>query len=99
MCGLTGLFRYIYVLSRNFLRVDGVLFNSLENRILIEFGAPRIFHSFTHKRDTFSAVVKRFGSEEAAADGMRNVDLLTSQLPVQSAHSFLVDLPLTYRSE
>ena len=86
--------RYIYVLSRNFLRVDGVLFNSLENRILIEFGAASIFHSFTHKRDTFSAVVKRFGSEDAAAEGMRNVDLLTAQLPVKSAHNFLVDLPL-----
>jgi len=75
------------------LRVDGVLFNSLENRILIEFGAPHIFHSFTHKRDTFSAVMKRFGSEEAAAEGMRNVDLLTSQLPVQSTQNFLVGLP------
>ena len=87
------------MLSRNFLRVDGVLFNSLEHRILIEFGAPHIFHSFTHKRDTFSAVVKRFGSEDAAADGMRNVDLLTSQLPVQSARSFFVDLPLKCSSE
>jgi hypothetical protein len=65
----------------------------LENRILIEFGAPHIFHSFTHKRDTFSAVMKRFGSEEAAAEGMRNVDLLTSQLPVQSTQNFLVGLP------
>ena len=85
--------KYIYVLSRNFLRVDGVLFNSLENRILIEFGAHHIFHSFTHKRDTFSAVVKRFGSEEAAAEGMRNLDLLTSQLPVKLTQNFLVDLP------
>jgi type 2A phosphatase activator TIP41 len=85
--------KYIYVLSRNFLRVDGVLFNSLENRILIEFGARHICHSFTHKRDTFSAVVKRFGSEEAAAEGMRNLDLLTSQLPVQRTQHFLVDLP------
>ncbi len=85
--------RYIYVLSRSFLRVDGVLFNSLENRILIEFGAASIFHSFTHKRDTFSAVVQRFGSEGAAAEGVRNVDLLTAQLPVQSTHNFLVDIP------
>ncbi len=81
------------MLSRSYLRVDGVLFNSLENRILIEFGAPSIFHSFTHKRDNFSAVVKRFGSEDAAPEGMRNIDLLTAQLPVQSAHNFLVDLP------
>jgi hypothetical protein len=75
------------------LRVDGVLFNSLENRILIEFGAPHIFHSFIYKRDTLSAVMKRLGSEEAAAEGMRNVDLLTSQLPVQSTQNFIVGLP------
>ena len=34
--------------------------------------------------------MKRYGSEDTAAEGMRNVNLLTSYLPVQNIQNFLV---------
>jgi hypothetical protein len=70
------------VLSRFFLRLDGVIFRIRDTRLFIEFGTREVIREYTAREETYAQVKQKLGNRDDIASVMREPDLLTELCPV-----------------
>ncbi|PNS18735.1 hypothetical protein CAC42_5274 [Sphaceloma murrayae] len=71
------------LLSRFFLRLDGVIVRVRDTRVYIELGSNRIIRQYTAKEDTYDKMRSKLqGRRENVPEALRDSNLMSSMLPV-----------------
>ena len=79
----------LFVLAQLFLRVDGVVFRTLETRVFHEFGRPYLLREVQKKEGNFAAVRAQLTELQHLSDPNR----ISSLLAAQSLVTERIDLP------
>jgi type 2A phosphatase activator TIP41 len=85
------------LLSRFFLRLDGVVFRIRDTRVFIEFETLQVLREYTAREESYEAVKQKLGGRHDAASIMRDPDRLTALCPVVESSTEQLVLPAASR--
>jgi type 2A phosphatase activator TIP41 len=81
------------LLSRFFLRLDGVVFRIRDTRVFIEFETMQVLREYTAREESYEAIQRKLGVRHDVASIMRDPDKLTALCPVVESSTEQLVLP------
>jgi type 2A phosphatase activator TIP41 len=81
------------LLSRFFLRLDGVVVRIRDTRVYIEFATRQVLREYTAREETYMVIKQKLGARHDVASIMRDPDRLTALCPVVESSMEQLILP------
>jgi type 2A phosphatase activator TIP41 len=81
------------LLSRFFLRLDGVIFRIRDTRVFVEFEQRLVLREYTAREESYAVVKQKLGARHDVAGIMRDPDKLAEVCPVVESRTEQLVLP------
>jgi type 2A phosphatase activator TIP41 len=81
------------LLSRFFLRLDGVIIRIRDTRVFIEFETLQVLREYTAREESYDVVKRKLGARDDVASIMRDPDRLTALCPIVESSTEQLILP------